>query len=128
MKDGVWFEPVRAFHGRKSIGQWTPIHDIFARSWVINGAVTQERFHKFRWVQKRISAKSVADVELKSIVCTCAKDGTASGVACGWAVVQVNLDGGEEPRCGVGGIMPFELETQRTIKKGEIRALYMALC
>ena len=42
-------------------------------------------------------------------------------------MVQMNLDG-EGPRCGVGGIMPFELETQRTIKKGEIRALYMALC
>ena len=64
---------------KEVIGQWTPIHDIFARSWVINGAVTQERFHKFRWVQKRISAKSVADVELKNIVCTCAKDGTTSG-------------------------------------------------
>ena len=29
----------------------------------------------------------------------------------------MNLDGGEEPRCGVGGIMPIELETKEISRK-----------
>ena len=48
--------------------------------------------------------------------------------ACGWVVVQMNLDGDEEPWYGVACNMPIELEVQRTIKRADICALYMALC
>ena len=48
--------------------------------------------------------------------------------ACGCAVVQIELDGGEEPWYGVPGNMLIELEVRRTTKRAEIWALYMALC
>ena len=48
--------------------------------------------------------------------------------ACAWAVVQIDLDGGDETWYGVGGATPTELEVQRTIKRAEIWALYMASC
>ena len=37
--------------------------------------------------------------------------------ACGWAVVQMNLDGGMTPWYGIGGTMPISLEVQRTIMR-----------
>ena len=52
----------------------------------------------------------------------------AKYAACGWAVVQMDLDGRLTPPCGVGGVMPVVSEVQRTIKRAEIWALYMALC
>ena len=39
--------------------------------------------------------------------------------ACGWAVVQMELDGGMTPWCGVGGIMSVSSEVQRAIKRAE---------
>ena len=47
--------------------------------------------------------------------------------ACGWAVVQMDLDGGLTPWYGVGGIVPIELDVQGTIKRVEIWALYRPL-
>ena len=47
--------------------------------------------------------------------------------ACGWLVVQMDPDGWTTPRYGVGGIMSVSLQVQRTIKRAEIRALYMVL-
>ena len=59
-------------------------------------------------------------------------DGSLRGVvgifaACGWAVMQVDLGGGIEPWYGMCGIMPVELEVQRTLKRAEMWALLMAL-
>ena len=39
----------------------------------------------------------------------------AKYAACGWAVVQMDLDGRLTPPCGVGGVMPVVSEVQRTI-------------
>ena len=49
-------------------------------------------------------------------------------VACAWAVVQIDLDGGDETWYEVGGATPTELEVQSTIKRAEIWGLYMASC
>ena len=42
--------------------------------------------------------------------------------ACGWAVVQMDLDGGMTPWYGVEGITSISLEVQRTIKRTAIFA------
>ena len=48
--------------------------------------------------------------------------------ACGWAVAQMDFDGGDELWYGVGRVVPVFLVSQRTIKTDEIRALKTALC
>ena len=48
--------------------------------------------------------------------------------ACGFAVVQMYLDGDMTPWCGVGGFMSISLEAQRTIKRVDIWAFFVALC
>ena len=63
----------------------------------------------------------------KSAIDGCLRGITNQSAVCGWAVVQMDLDGGMTPRCGVGGILPISLEVQRTIKRAENWALYMAL-
>ena len=40
--------------------------------------------------------------------------------ACGWAVVQIDYDKVEEPRCAIYGTMLAELELQRTINRREL--------
>ena len=43
--------------------------------------------------------------------------------ACGWAVANMDLDGGEEPWYGGAGNMPIDVDVQRTIERAEIWAL-----
>ena len=50
----------------------------------------------------------------------------AKYAACGWAVVQMDHDGGLEPWFGVGGNMPMSLDVQRAVERAENWWLYIA--
>ena len=47
MSKGMWFEPIRVFLRRKCNDKWTPRHAANARSWVVDGAITQGSFKMF---------------------------------------------------------------------------------
>ena len=47
--------------------------------------------------------------------------------ACGWAMVQMDFDGGMTPWDGVGGVVPNSLEVLRIVKRAD-SGPYMALC
>ena len=47
--------------------------------------------------------------------------------ACGWAEVQFDVDGGNEPWFAVYGTMPEELYVQRTVERAAVCALHRAL-
>ena len=48
-------------------------------------------------------------------------------IACDWADVQLEVDGGDVPWCGMFGTIPVELDAQRTMKRAGMGALCMAL-
>ena len=49
------------------------------------------------------------------------------GAACGSAVVHLDADGGDIPCSGMHGTIPVNMYVQRTIKRAELLAFYMAL-
>ena len=64
--------------------------------------------------------------------CMIAVDGSLRSVAgkyaaCGWAVVQFDVVGSHTPWHGMYGTIPVYIEVQRTIKRSNIWASYMAV-
>ena len=55
LKEGIWFEPIKALLKTNPKRIWTTMYAVHARSWVINGARTRKKLYDRSWIDSRFS-------------------------------------------------------------------------